>query len=410
MDEVGRRIPLNIVLVDPIAATPTITLGSIVRPRVPFLYKDLQLLRETNLVELGSAFADLGHSATVVLGDMYLDDRVWDLSRGLKVVPVNTFMRSPFHPALLPMTPALVGHRALRDADIIQSGEFHQPSTFFACMAAREADIPLVVWQETFAPMQFPGSWYQLIYERTAGRYVRLTTRRYVPRTTKASGYLKELQVDDARITSWIPTGIDLTTFRPSQSDSTPEDLGWKEGDRVLLLVARLHPSKGVDLALHILRRVLRLDRRVRLVVRGSGPELDRLRQLALELGVQEAVHFVGRVSRKKMVHLYRLADLVLCTSRNDLLPFALIEASACGRSCVTTDVGAVRDIVSDGVSGIVIGENGAEGLSRAVLTLLQDDELRATYGNEARKRMETYFDLPKVAERLLEVYRDASS
>ncbi len=399
---------MNIVLVDPIAVTPAITPGSIVKPRVPSLCKDSQLLRETNLVELGAAFADLGHSATVVLGDLYLDGQSWDLSPRLRVVPVNTFMRSPFHPALLPMTPALVGHTALRDADIIQSGEFHQPSTFFACMAAREAGIPVVVWQETIAPMQFPGSWYQFVYEKTTGRYVRAAARRYVPRTTKARAYLRELRIRESDITLWIPTGIDLTTFRPTQTDISPEDFGWEEGDKVLLLIARLHHSKAVDRALHILGGILRKDSEVRLIVRGSGPEHHYLRKLATELGIRDEVRVVGRLSREDMVHLYNLADVVLCTSRNDLLPFTLIEASACGRPCVTADVGAVQDIVIDGMTGLVVGEPTTEAFGTAVLSLLRDDDLSTRYGTEARKRMEKFFSLPKVAERLLEVYRGA--
>ena len=171
-----------------------------------------------------------------------------------------------------------------------------------------------------------------------------------------------------------------------------------------------MHHDKGVDVALRALKEVLREDPDVRLVVRGSGPELANLRHLASDLGVLEEVRFLGRLSREQMVHLYNAAYAALCTSRNDLLPFTLIEASACGVPCVAADVGAVRDIVVDGITGLIPRGGGTEPLTQAVLTLLQDEALRMRLGREARKRMEAHFNLPNIARGLLEVYGAAGS
>lgn len=361
-------------------------------------------------MELGATFSGLGHQTAVLLGDLYLDRSPWELDNGLRVLPVPTILRTPFHPALLPMTPRLMGHPALREADVVQVGEFHQPSTFFASIASSETQTPLVVWQEIFRPLRFPGSWYQRFHEMTAGRHLRATVKRYVPRTTEAGAYLRELRVEENSIAEWIPTGIDLEQFRPMESSSLPEEIGCDEDAKILLVVARLHRDKGVDVALRVLKHVLRQDPSVRLAVRGSGPELDNLRQLASDLGVSAEVHFLGRLSREEMVGLYNAAHLALCTSRNDLLPFALMEASACGLPCVSTDVGAVRDIVDDGVTGLVVPDGGVEAVGEAILTLLRNEELRLRLGLQARNRMETYFNLPDIARGLLEVYRDACS
>ncbi len=397
---------MNIVIITPVAATPDIDLHDFARPRIPNLARDQRLLQEINIVELGKTFADLGHPTTIVFGDLFLDGQSKTLSNRLRVVPAHTIMHVPFHPGVFPMTPSLIRHQALREADVIQSGNFHQPSTFFACIAAREAEAPVVVWQETFHMIRFPGSWYQLAYEAIAGNYVRAMVRRFVPRTTEAHPYLKRLGVREGAISSWIPTGIDLTIFTPRKSHYSPEDFGWNENTKLLLLVARLQHTKGVDVALRILKRLKRKEPNIGLLIAGSGPEHDNLRRLANDLGIGEAVHFIGQVSRKKLVRLYNAADVVLCTSRNDLLPFALIEASACGRPCITVDVGAVRDIVVHGVTGLVVGMRAVSEFANAILSLLQDDELHTALGTEARRRMETHFDLPKVAGSLLEVYR----
>jgi len=99
-----------------------------------------------------------------------------------------------------------------------------------------------------------------------------------------------------------------------------------------------------------------------------------------------------------------------LGTSRVDLLPFSLIEASSCGRPCVSTEAGAVRDIVVNGETGFVVAPGNEESLARAVLALLRDPDLRASMGAAARARVESRFALPKVAQRLLGVYRASES
>ncbi|MEE9182053.1 MAG: glycosyltransferase family 4 protein, partial [candidate division NC10 bacterium] len=352
---------------------------------------------------------DLGHRTTVLMGDLYLEQRPWEFDNGLKVLPIPTVLRTPFHPALFPMTPGLVGQPAVSEADVVQTGEFHQPSSFFASVAAREAGVPLVLWQETFAPMQAPGSLYQRAFETTAGRRIRDSVQRCVPRTTKAEAYLRQLGIPPDTIAPWVPTGVDVKTFAPRKSQHAPEDFGWQRDVRVLLLVSRLNRAKGVDLALRALAEVLRKAPDIRLLIRGSGPELPHLRRLIIELHLEENVRLLGRRSREELISLYNMADIVLSASRKDLLPFSLMEASACGRPCVATDVGAVRDIVADGETGFVVSQDGSKALGNAVLSLLDDEDLRTAFGSGARKRMEKYFGFAKVAKNLLEVYRGAA-
>lgn len=402
---------MNVALVNPIAATPAYTTRDfIIRPNLPSLTADSGTLRETNFVELGAELSKRGHHVTVFFGDMYLNGQEHTFEDGLRVVPLPTRLRTPFHPGLVPVTPELLRHPALREADVIQVSEFHQPSTFFACIVARQRSVPLVVWQETFRRMRFPGSVYQRAFESAVGRRVRTTGRRFVPRTTEAQAFLRELGVADRQITRWIPTGIDTEAYAPKRPPAARPMLDGLEDARLLLLVARLHRSKGVDFALRVLKWLLRRDPTVRLAIRGAGPELARLRRLARELGVNGAVRFLGRLSRVEMVDLYNAADVALCTSENDLMPFTLIEASACGRPCVASDVGAVRDIVVDGTTGSVIRERTVEAFGEAILALLRDDERQALYGREARARAERHFALPAVATRLSEVYRGAAA
>lgn len=396
---------MDIVLVNPIATTPEVSVRDLFVRSKSVSPVDARSLAELNIVQLGEALTKLGHSVTVLLARPYLVGRQYTLSDRLRVMAADTVLPRLFHPGVLPLTVRLARHPAFSSPDLVQAGEFHQPSTYFACEAARRTGIPLIIWQETFGPMRPPGAWYQWAYEMAAGRRVRSVAKRYVPRTTKAASYLEELGVPERAITPWIPTGVDHVTYHPISSTIDPQEFGWPRDARILLIVARLHRDKGVDFALWVLRLVLRKDPDVRLIVRGSGPEHPSLLRLAANLGIQEAVRFIDRVSRERMVALYNSATVVLSTSRNDLLPFALLEAGACARPSVVTDAGAITDIVVDGQTGIVHRGRSVEGFADAVLSLLGDEERRVAIGARARERIETQFSLPRVAGALTKVY-----
>ncbi len=401
---------MDVTILNPIAATPNLTAASLLRPSVPHAAPSPATLRELNIVQLAEALAGLGHRVKVVLGSPYLGETAIPLSDHLSAVPVHTIMPIPFHPGVIPMTPELLRHAAIRESDVIQSSEFHQPSTFFAAEACLENDTPLVIWQETFRPMRFPGALYQRCFEATAGAKVRAAAASCVPRTSRARSYLRRLGIREGAIPEWVPTGVNTTNFAPRSSSLSPSAYGWEEGCDILLLVARLVPGKGVDVGLRMLRALLGSRPNTRLLVAGSGPEETALRHLADELHVSPCVRFLPKMSQSQMADLYNLTDVVLCTSRNDLLPISLMEASACGRPIVATDVGAVTDIVLDGVTGRVVPPGDERALVDAVATLLRDEERRETFGRAARARADEHFDIRTCAKRLAGVYQGVAA
>jgi glycosyltransferase involved in cell wall biosynthesis len=403
---------MDVTIINPIGATPpdASSIGSLLRRTEANQAPSASALREVNIVELGAAIADLGHQVTVVLVSGFLGGQAQSLSDRLDVVPVHTLMPFPFHPGVIPMTPELLNHRATQEADVIHSGEFHQPSTFFAASVSLERQIPLILWQETFAPMRFPGSAYQAGFEWAAGPKIRAAAKRAVPRTRKAAAYLRALGISEASIAGWIPTGVDVTQFAPRSPHRLAEEFGWNDSCDILLLVARMSPTKGIDSALRALKRLLDRRPNVRLLVRGSGPMEPELRALARDLGVSDFVRFLPRQSRVQMIEAYNLAKIVLSTSRTDLMPFALIEASACGRPVVATDVGAVRDVVVDGQTGTIVPPEDEARLVDAIDSVLRDEGTWQAFARAARERAIDTFNLADNAKRLVEAYRAAAN
>jgi len=131
-----------------------------------------------------------------------------------------------------------------------------------------------------------------------------------------------------------------------------------------------------------------------------AGLAIPELRRLEQETGVE----WLGHV--EDVAALYRSAAVVCLPSYREGLPKALIEACAAGRAIVTTDVPGCREVVTDGVNGLLAKPRDVVSLAAALRTLLRDPELRARLGAAGRRRAEKEFDVQLVMRATLDLYR----
>jgi glycosyltransferase involved in cell wall biosynthesis len=148
-----------------------------------------------------------------------------------------------------------------------------------------------------------------------------------------------------------------------------------------------------------------------RLLIVGDGPERATLRRQTQQVGLQHRVMFAGQIDDEyERVDIVRASDLALLPSYGEALPMALIEASACARPVVATDVGGVREVVSDGVSGTLIPAGEITAIADALVELLKDRELRGRMGQAGRTLMQERFNMYGWARRLTDIYIEATS
>ena|GEM_PF-2221123 len=360
---------------------------------------------QINIVELARELANLGNDVTVYVADAFVKFDKLHLSDRLTICSVPARLQRIFLPALIPFMPSLAISSRLHEADVIQSGEFHQFSTFSASNLAAKEQIPFFVWQEAFHYMRPPAKPFQRLFDLTAGRSIRAATTKFILRTKKAKNFLNEIGVQPSAIGPWIPTGIDGKLFQPRSGTLHPEDFVFPKDFALVLVVARLTQGKGVDLALHAEAILRKKGIKVGLLVAGSGPELNNLKTLAKELKIDNYVRFLGHQSRLEVANLNNSADVFLLASRMDLFPFTLLEAGGCGLPSVSTRVGCVEDFVQDGVNGLLVSPNSEE-MAKGIERLLCDNDLREELGKAARRRFMEAFDMRVVAQHLEELYK----
>lgn len=170
------------------------------------------------------------------------------------------------------------------------------------------------------------------------------------------------------RITVVAPAGP-MPVARRDPSD-VRRDLG--VGDAPLVAtVARLHPQKDVPTLLAAARTVLDQRPEVRFVILGGGPAEEEIRAEHARLGLGEAVQILGQ--RPSVADEVTAADVFALSSVWEGSPLAVAEALLLGRPVVATAVGAVPEVVQDGVTGRLVAPRSPDALAAAIVELLDD-------------------------------------
>jgi glycosyltransferase involved in cell wall biosynthesis len=167
--------------------------------------------------------------------------------------------------------------------------------------------------------------------------------------------------------------------------------------------VANLYPYKGHDRLVQALSFVRGQLPAVRLVVVGEGVARQGIRTLAAELGLTDAVTFVGAVADP--APYVADAHVVALTSDHEGFPNALLEAMAVGRPVVATNVGGIPELVRDGVDGFLTSADPAEIAAR-LAEVLGDPSLGERMGHSAHERAAT-FTWERVVRETEDVYRE---
>jgi glycogen(starch) synthase len=155
-----------------------------------------------------------------------------------------------------------------------------------------------------------------------------------------------------------------------------------------LVCAGRLEVQKGFDLAIGALARLRRRHPALRLVVAGDGPARPALERQAAALGVSEAVDFLGWLAPPDVPGLLASASVVVMPSRDhELFGLVALQAAQVARPIVASCLGGLREVVADGVTGVLVPPDDEAALAGAVGALLDDPSRAAAMGEAARRR-----------------------
>jgi glycosyltransferase involved in cell wall biosynthesis len=197
---------------------------------------------------------------------------------------------------------------------------------------------------------------------------------------------LRDLGVRDEKIVT-LPAGIDTEKFNAGPRGAGPwVGHGVAEPLR-LLYCGRVSAEKNLPLLVESFRRLCATRRDAALVVAGDGPYLPAMRQALAGL----PAYFLGYQNDAQLAPLYAGADLFVFPSRTDTLGQVVMEAQACGLPALVANEGGPKEVVADGVSGLVLTGTDPARWSQAINDLLDDAPRRQRMGRAAAQRGERF-------------------
>jgi glycosyltransferase involved in cell wall biosynthesis len=194
-----------------------------------------------------------------------------------------------------------------------------------------------------------------------------------------------------------IYNGVDTSRFRPlevKRQDARP----------TVACIGRVDVFKDIVNLIQSIRYVKDRMPDVQCLIYGASTDLEyslRCINMVSTLGLQDNIRFMGKVKDPEIA--YNAADAVVISSITEGFPFAIIEAMACGKGIVATDVGGIREALEG--CGLLVRSSQPQELASALLQLLQDEKLRSRLGAAALKRVQEGFTIEQSLGRYREQY-----
>ncbi|MGP9596445.1 glycosyltransferase [Psychrobacter sp. AOP29-E1-4] len=217
-----------------------------------------------------------------------------------------------------------------------------------------------------------------------------------------AKEVLKTLETKHVFIT---PFGIDHKLFTSDRKSNRDES------QIIIGTVKTLEEKYGIDIlikAFSLVREMLD-NPKIKLEIVGRGSQLDSLKQLAINLNIQEQVDFKGFIEHSALpMHLNNF-DIYAALSRLDSESFgvAILEASASGLPVVVSDADGLKEVVVNESTGFVVSKNSVKQAAEKLLLLIQDSKLRVSMGEAARKHVINNYTWDYSLDIMIQAYQD---
>ncbi|TXG78440.1 MAG: glycosyltransferase family 1 protein [Thermomicrobiales bacterium] len=201
-----------------------------------------------------------------------------------------------------------------------------------------------------------------------------------------------------------LRTNVVSNGIGPMRCSDFPRPPEYSSGCLNAAIVGRLDRVKGHRFAIEALDGDRRL-RTIHLQVIGSGPTEAELRDLVRDRDMTSQVHFLG--FRRNVYDYIAHCDVLLMPSLHEGLPYTLLEAMALGRPIVASSVGGLAEVLEHGKTALLVPAGDAPALASTLLRILEDPELRASLGANARTVQRERYSLESMTHSYLAIYRE---
>jgi glycosyltransferase involved in cell wall biosynthesis len=291
--------------------------------------------------------------------------------------------------------------------DIVHFHNFRTYQNYVAYNYVKRTNTPYILQARGSLP-RIGKKELKWVYDAFFGYRLLRGASKVIALTKVEAEQYRSMGVSEGKI-AIIPNGIDLSEYTELPlKGSFKKKFNIPEDRKIILYLGRIHKIKGIDF---LVRAYAYLKNEVKckdtvLVI--AGPDdgfLDEVKSLVQSLGISRFVIFTGPLYGKEKLGAYVDSDIVVLPSRYETFPNVVLEAYACSKPVVASNVEAIPDIVLHGETGLLFQASDVKELANAIAYMLTHSEEAERMGRDARRLVEEKFSIDRVVTQLEALY-----
>ena len=353
---------------------------------------------ETNALFIARGLVKRGHHVTVVAADKgkAREEKV----QGVRVIRVP--VRGT--PGNTPITPGVFSAVLREDFDVLH---LHEPNPFMNFLAVKANFLkrkPIVVTYHSDIVSHSPAiKAFKAVYVHGYQRFLTFKLAKVIMPTSPQYIELSDILPKFKKKCFVVPNGVDLHEFRP-------KTVRKNKNEKRVLFLGRLIYYKGLHVLIKAFERVAREVPNAKLVIAGEGKLESQLREQVKQAGLEKRVEFIAkRLTEAETLREFNKCDVFVLPSihRTEAFGIVLLEAMACGKPIITTDVSGTKYVAEN--CGIVVKTGDDRELASAIVKVLKSEALRKQMGRKSLAKVKR-FSWDRVAELVEKAYLKALS
>jgi glycosyltransferase involved in cell wall biosynthesis len=297
----------------------------------------------------------------------------------------------------------------IREFDIIHLHSWRQFPDIIVHHYASKYNVPYIIQAHGSIP-RIGKKFRKLLYDFTFGYRVLDKASKVIALNKVEAEQYRSMGVPKEKIVI-IPNGIDLSEYAElPPKGSFKKKFGIPEDRKIILYLGRIHKIKGIDFLIKAYAYLINEMKCRDAILVIAGPDdgyLSEIKSLVQALDISNSILFVGPLYGEDKLAAYIDSEIYVLPSRYETFPMTLLEAYACGKPVVASKVGGLRDLVSNGETGLLFEPGNVKQLARNIFNLLNGNDVAKEMGLKGKNFVRGNFTIEKVVERLEKLYEE---
>jgi len=343
---------------------------------------------------LARGLSDLGHE--VVLMTSYFKSYERGMERSALVTQIRqddkyeVICMPGYWNARYPLMPHLLGCLARFGPDVIQSAEDISPATLMSIIYSKPKKISLFVYQGIYEhATSFPR--LSKMLRKTIFIPVYRFSSGFLAKSNDAAKFLIACGAKTGK-THLVHVGFDDSSFRWVKSDLLNQLTGFSKERRIVVSVGSLIPRKNHAVSIKAIKKLTIKYPDVALAIFGQGPEKNALMSLIHGMGLENFVKIITkRIPNSELHKIYSSSFICLVPSIHEIFGMIVLEAMACRRPVLGSNLGGMKDVIIDGVNGFKVNPHDVNEITSKLKLILDNSNLYKRMCDAAFKRSQQF-------------------